>query len=179
MKILKIALYTLLGLVGLLLVTAIFVKKDYRIEREVTISKPRQVVFDYVKLLKNQNNYSKWALVDPVMKKEFRGMDGTVGFVSAWDSQVKDVGKGEQEIIGITEGSRIDYELRFILPMQSKDHAFMTTEAVNEGTTKVIWVFYGKMDYPVNLMLLMMNMDEMLGPDLEQGLSKLKSILEQ
>ena len=51
--------------------------------------------------------------MDPDMKKTYRGTDGTVGFVSAWDSEKDDVGKGEQEIIKITDGERIDYELRF------------------------------------------------------------------
>lgn len=179
MKILKTILLSLLGIVVLLLIVAALVTKEYKISREITIAKPKQEVFDYVKLLKNQNNYSVWATADPDMIKEFRGTDGTIGFVSAWDSKVKDVGKGEQEIIGITEGQRIDYELRFILPMQSKDHAYMTTEAMSEGTTKVKWGFNGKMDYPTNLMLLFLDFDEMLGPDLDQGLSKLKTLLEQ
>ncbi len=47
------------------------------------------------------------------MKTEYRGTDGTVGFVSAWDSPVRDAGKGEQEITKIDDGKRIDYELRF------------------------------------------------------------------
>jgi hypothetical protein len=179
MKIIKTILLSLLGIVVVLLVAAAFFKKEYKISREITIAKPKQEVFDYVKLLKNQNNYSVWATADPAMVSEFRGTDGTVGFVSAWDSKVKDVGKGEQEIIGIKEGERIDYELRFILPMQSTDHAYMTTEALSEGTTKVKWGFNGKMDYPTNLMLLFLDFDKMLGPDLDKGLSKLKTILEQ
>jgi hypothetical protein len=179
MKILKTILFSLLGIVAVLLVIAAFVKKEYKISREITISKPKQVVFDYVKLLKNQNNYSVWALADPDMTKEFRGTDGTIGFVSSWDSKVKDVGKGEQEIVAIKDGERVDYELRFILPMQSTDHAYMTTEALSEGTTKVKWGFNGKMNYPTNLMLVILDFDKMLGPDLDKGLSKLKSLLEQ
>lgn len=179
MKILKIVLYSLLGVIALLLTTAIFVKKEYKVTREITIAKPRQVVFDYVKLLANQNNYSVWATADPNMKKEFRGTDGTIGFVSAWDSPVENVGKGEQEIIGITDGERIDYELRFMEPMESKDHAYMTTTALSDESTKIVWGFDGAMPYPMNLMLLAMDMDAMLGKDLEQGLANLKKIMEQ
>src|SRR3546814_1199842 len=43
--------------------------------------------------------------------------DGTVGFVYAWDGNKK-AGKGEQEIRGITEGRKIDLELRFIKPFE-------------------------------------------------------------
>lgn len=179
MKALKTILYSLAGVVVLLLVVALFTRKEYGLTREIIISKPKQVVFDYVRFLRNQNDFSVWASIDPNMKKEFRGTDGTVGFVSAWESSDKNVGKGEQEITGIVNGERIDYELRFIQPMQSKDRAFLTVEAVSDSTTKVKWGFNGKMSYPMNLMLLFVDMDAMLGADFEQGLVKLKKILEQ
>jgi hypothetical protein len=179
MKILRITLYALLGILALLLFAALFVKKEYAISREITIAKPREAVFNYVKYLKNQENYSVWSKIDPGMKKEYRGTDGTVGFVSAWDSKVKDAGKGEQEITKITENERIDCELRFIWPMESKDHIYMLTQSLNDSTTRVKWGFDGKMEYPMNLVLLFMNFDAMVGPDLEKGLSSLKELMEK
>jgi hypothetical protein len=35
------------------------------------------------------------------------------------------------------------------------------------------------MKYPTNLMLLFMDMEEMLSPDLQNGLNNLKTLLEQ
>jgi len=89
MKIIKRILIGIGCLIALLLIVALFIKNDYSVEREITINKPRQEVFDYVKLLKNQDHYSKWVMTDPGMKKDFTGTDGTVGFVYAWDSQKK------------------------------------------------------------------------------------------
>jgi hypothetical protein len=43
----------------------------------------------------------------------------------------------------------------------------------------VNWGFNGKMPYPMNLMLAFMNMDEMLGKDLQDGLNNLKIIFEK
>ncbi len=43
-------------------------------------------------------------MTDPLMKKQFKGTDGTVGFLYAWDSQNNEVGKGEQEIERIKDG---------------------------------------------------------------------------
>src|SRR5690554_6331855 len=86
------------------LVLALFVENEYAVEREITINRPKQEVFAYIKYLKNQDNFSKWAKMDPAMKKTYKGTDGTVGFVSAWESEQDDVGKGEQEIKIITEG---------------------------------------------------------------------------
>ena len=179
MKILKKILIGLVGIVALLLIVALFVKKEYSVEREVVIGKPTADVFAYVKFIKNQNNYSVWNMKDPNSKMEYTGTDGTVGFISSWDSEMEDVGKGEQEIKGITEGSRIDMELRFKKPFEATDYAYMSTEAAGENQTKVKWGFNGKMPYPMNLMLLCMNMDNMLGKDLETGLLNLKNILEK
>jgi len=165
--------------VVLILILGLFVNGKYAVEREVTIDKPKQLVFDYVKFLKNQSKYSVWAKIDPDMKTEFRGEDATVGFVSAWDSENPDAGKGEQKIISIDEGNRIDYEIHFIDPMESTDFAYMTTIAENDSVTSVKWGFHGEMKYPMNLMLLFMNMEKMLAPDLQNGLNNLKGVLEQ
>jgi hypothetical protein len=178
-KVLKILVFTLIGLVILALLTAVFVKKEYSVEREIGIAKPKQNVFDYVKYLKNQGNFSVWAKIDPNMKQEFRGTDGTVGFISAWDSENPKAGKGEQEIKKIADGERIDYEIRFLKPMKSTDNAFLSFSAVNDSLTVVKWGFWGKIKYPMNLTLLFMDMDAMLGKDLEGGLNNLKTELEK
>jgi hypothetical protein len=178
-KFLKITGMTLLGLVALVLLVAAFLKKDYSVERSILISKSKAVVFDYVKYLKNQNNFSVWAKLDPDMKQEFRGTDGTAGFVSAWNSQVKQAGKGEQEIKKIDDGNSITYEIRFLKPMKSTDNASLSFESVSDSTTTVKWRFFGKMKYPMNIMLVLMDMDTMLGKDLEGGLQNLKVILEK
>ena len=178
-KLLKITGLVILSIVVLVLLVAVFVKKEYSVERVAVLNRPKQAVFDYVRFLKNQNEFSVWAKIDPGMKTEFRGTDGTVGFVSAWDSDNKAAGRGEQEITGIDEGKRIDYEIRFYEPMKSTDNAFMSFESVNDSVTNVKWGFYGKLKYPMNLSLLFMDMDAMLGKDLEGGLSNLKIILEK
>ena len=61
----------------------------------MVINKTKSEVFAYIK---NQNNYSVWNKKDPNSKIEYKGEDGTDGFVASWDSNMKDVGKGEQEI---------------------------------------------------------------------------------
>jgi hypothetical protein len=179
LKLLKITGLSLLGLLVMVLLVTAFLKKDYSVERSISINKSKSEVFDYAKYLKNQNNFSVWAKIDPNMKQEFRGTDASVGFVSAWDSKVKEAGKGEQEIVKIDEGNRIDYEIRFLKPMKSTDNASLSFVSVNDSTTTVKWRFFGKMKYPMNLMLVLMDMDAMLGKDLEGGLENLKGILEK
>ena len=179
MKILKGLLLLIVGIVILALVVALFVKKDYAVEREVTINKPVAVVFDYIKHIKNQDQYSVWNRLDPASKKTYSGTDGTVGFIYGWESTNKNVGKGEQEITKITEGDRVDMKLRFKEPFEAEDEAYMTTQAIGENETKVKWGFKGRMAYPMNIMLLFMNMEGMLGKDLQGGLDTLKTTLEK
>lgn len=179
MNVILIILFGLLSLAALLLIIAAFAKKEYSVERDIIISKPKPIVFDYLKKLKNQDNFSKWAMMDSNMKKEFRGTDGTVGFVSAWDSNEKNVGKGEQEIKKITDGERIDYEIRFIKPFAGVANAYISTTMVSNNRTMVAWGFESKMKYPMNLMLLFMSMEKMVGNDLGTSLMNLKNILEK
>ena len=179
MKILKKILLFIGIFIGLVMVAAIFVKREYSVEREIIINKPKQQVFEYIKFLKNQDNYSTWAIMDPNMKKEYTGTDGTVGFISSWDSKDDQLGRGEQEIRKITEGDRIDFQLRFFEPIKSTSPAFMTTNSISPTQTKVKWGMSGTMDYPTNAVLLFMDVSEILGRDLTAGLTTLKGVLEK
>lgn len=69
MKILKKILIAIVAIIAIALITALFVKKEYAIERTISINKPKEAVFNYIKYLKNQDTYSKWAMMDPNMKK--------------------------------------------------------------------------------------------------------------
>ena len=179
MGILKKILVILILVVAIVLTAAYFMPKNYAIEREITINKPVDSVFDYVKYLKNQNEFSTWANIDPKIKTTYSGTDGAVGSISAWESDVKEVGVGEQEIIKITEGKRIDFALRFKKPMEDNAIGFMSTEAVAGNQTKVKWGVSGVIPYPMNIMLPMMKMDQMIGNDLQKGLENLKDKLEK
>jgi uncharacterized membrane protein len=178
----KIVIRILIGLgclIAALLITGLFTKKDYTVEREIVINKSKGEVFNYVKYLRNQDTYSKWAQMDPNAKSEWKGTDGTVGFTASWDSQNDEVGQGEQSISKIVEGERIDYDLRFIRPFEGEAKAYMTTESISGNQAKVKWGISSSMPYPMNLMLLFMNMEDMLANDLEVGLQNLKTLLEK
>jgi len=179
MKALIWILIVVVSIIGLILLTALFVKKDFAVEKQIEINKPKQEVYNYVVLLKNQNNFSKWATIDPAKETTFSGVDGTVGFVSAWKSENKNVGSGEQEITKIDPGKRIDYELRFKEPMEDTNMAHMTLDSIGENKTLVKWGFEGVMKYPTNITLLFLDIDKLIGGDFEFGLNKLKGILEE
>lgn len=165
-------------LLAIPLLVALFIKQDYQVKAEVVINQPKLVVFDYIRFLTNQDNFSVWAAMDPNMQKSSQGIDGTVGYISSWHSENRDVGTGEQEIIAINEGERIDFELRFYQPFSAVSPAYMQTQALTEQQTRVSWGFAGHMPYPMNLMLVFIDVEAMIAADLQQGLENLKLILE-
>jgi hypothetical protein len=55
----------------------------------------------------------------------------------------------------------------------------MYLDEVSSTQTKVKWGFTGTMPRPLNLMMLVMDMELAVGKDFDSGLSNLKSILEK
>ena len=178
-KILIAFLVLIVLLVCALAILAFMAPTGYKVERSVTINKPKAEVFAYIKNLKNQADWGPWYKKDPSMKIVTSGTDGTPGFITSWDSTNKYVGEGEQEIKKVTEGERLDSELRFKRPFESRSDAYMTTESAGDNQTKVKWGFTGSMPRPMNIMLLMIDMDKEVGKDFDDGLSNLKTILEK
>ncbi len=159
-------------------IAALFIEEDYRVDTQIVIDRPADQVFDFLRKLKNQDQFSVWAKMDAAMEKSYRGEDGTVGFVSSWRSDNPDVGAGEQEIMAIFPGKRIEYELRFKTPFEAVSPAYITTDSLGPNRTEVHWGFSGHMAYPMNILLPLMQVDAMVERDLSQGLSNLKTLLE-
>ncbi|MES2332349.1 MAG: SRPBCC family protein [Bacteroidota bacterium] len=169
-------LLVLAGIIALLLVIALFMKKDHYVIREIIINAPRQKVFDYVKLLKNQDEFNTNAMAGADRKKEFKGTDGTVGYIYAWSGN-KDAGEGEKEITNIIEGKRIEMEIRFVKPMKVSANIIMNTESLSDHQTKVSWSNGGTLNYPVNILIPMMK--KHVVKDMDSSLLTLKNILEK
>ena len=152
---------------------------SFLIQRSIEIEKPSAEIFAYIKFLKNQDNFSVWMMLDPAMQKSVEGEDGTIGFESHWVSKHKKVGEGKQRITGIADGKRIDFSIHFIKPWENKADAFMELEVVDARRTKVSWGFGSPLTYMNKVTHVVLNMDKMLGKDLERGLSNLKRIMEK
>ncbi|MEI2273317.1 SRPBCC family protein [Sphingobacterium sp. ML3W] len=169
MKIVKKILIVLVILIAIPLIVALFVPKDFDAKSEITIDKPKQEVFNYVKMLRNQDYFGVWQLSDPQMKKSEQGTDGQVGFKYSWDGEK--VGKGSQTITRIVDGETIETSLDFGFGEPSK--GYFKLKEISSNQTAVTWGITGKSPYPWNLMSLFMNMDK----DFDQGLKNLKDVL--
>jgi uncharacterized membrane protein len=179
MTILFIILGIIAAVVLILFIAAAASSDDYAVQANVAINKPVGEVFNYIKYLDNQANYNKWVMADPNVRKQFKGTDGTVGFFYAWDSDVKQVGKGEQTITGITENKRVDYDLHFIQPFEGQAQSYIETAELPGEQTSVTWVFKGKRNFIMKVMHIALSLQKMLTKDLQTSLQNLKVVLEK
>ena len=130
-------IYIVSGLVVLFLILGFIAPNSYEVNRSITVNKSVSDVFQYLKYIKNQDNWSPWRKKDPNLTQTFEGTDGEVGFISKWKGN-KEVGMGEQEIKGIVENERIETELRFLKPWKSQSDAYIKVEGNSADTTNII-----------------------------------------
>lgn len=175
MRVLRFIGIGIVGLIALLLIVAFIIPKDYAISVSTTINRPQEVVFDYVKMIKNQEKYSVWVMKDPKVKIDYTGIDGTVGAKSSWVSTDDNVGEGSQQISKLSD-ERIDFNLHFEKPMKGDNTAAMIVESISNNQTKLTSEFYGHADYPMNLMSFIFK--GFIKKDQAQNLANVKMILE-
>ena len=181
MSILITILLVIASLILLILISALFMRKNHFVKRDIIINAPRQKVFDYIRFLKNQDEFNKHAMAGPDRKREFKGTDGTVGYIYSWSGD-KSAGVGEKEIKNIIDGKKVEAEIRFIKPMTATATIIMETESLTDhGTdkekTKVSWSNAGTLKYPVNIFIPMM--EKSVAKDMDISLENLKNILEK
>ncbi|HEY6143833.1 MAG TPA: SRPBCC family protein [Flavobacterium sp.] len=177
MKTLKKILIVLGIFIAIPLIVALFVPKKYTVSVSETIYKPRQVVYDYVRMLKNQEQYSEWIKPDPNLHPIITGVDGTVGAKQSWDSKDDNVGAGEQTITSLTP-ERMDIDLNFIRPFEGHSKAANIFKSVNENETLLTSEFYAEESYPLNLMSYFFGRP-MIRDTQIQNLKNIKEILEK
>lgn len=176
MNSIAIILIVLIGIITLLLIVAMFSRKEYNVQRSIIINASKEKIFEFLKHLKNQELFNKWVMIDPNMKKHFRGVDGTVGFIYGWNGNKK-AGEGEQEIKEIITGEKIVTEIRFVRPFAGIANVCMTASTITLNQTKVNWSNKSKVIFPMNIMMPII--EKMLSKDMDTSLEKLKVILEK
>ncbi len=178
MKIVKIILAVLLVLVALVFIVALISPKSYDVHRTVQIDAPREFIFTYVQYLKKNHQCSPWAEKDSMMKTDYSEIDGQVGSEYSWQGDPQLTGKGKMIITKIVPNEQVEYDLIFEMPRPSKATGY-TLVADSSGVSEVTWGVKGNINIPFNLILLFSNMESMIAPDFEKGLSKLKTIAEE
>lgn len=175
MRALKTILIILLALAGLFIILGLMGPKTFRVERSAVIQAPTEVVFNRVGKLSEMKNWGPWQEMDKDQVQRIEGTDGTVGAVWAWEGDT--VGKGMQEIVAIEPNKSVRTKLTFLEPMEAVNEGTYDLESMGDST-RITWGLEGENGFVGRVMGVFMDMDKMLGPDFEKGLSNLKGLAE-
>ena len=175
MKILKVLVLGLIGLVLALAVIGLALPRNVHIERSTVIAAKPATVFNYLNGWKNFNDWSPWAELDPNTKYSSEGPATGVGAKQSWFSDDPNVGNGSQEITAVETNKAITIKL--MLPDMEPSVVTQTLIPEGEGT-KVIWAMDADMGVsPLNRWFGLL-LEKFIGPDYEKGLAKMKPLIE-
>lgn len=170
------ALIVLAVLVVGLLVAIMKQPDEFRITRSARMSARPQPVFDQVNNLRNWDNWSPWAKLDPNATITFTGPEAGVGARFDWSGN-REVGVGSNEILESNAPESVHMKLRFLKPMKAENDVVFSFAPVGDGT-EVTWTMYGPNNFVGKAVGLLMNCEKMVGGQFEQGLANMKSVVE-
>lgn len=175
---------TLIGVVGVLvLIVAVVATRPsaYHVERSLEVAAPADLVFGVLDDLHQFVSVfvlfgSPWEKLDPGMQKTFEGPAAGVGQSIAWSGN-REVGKGKMTIEESVPGQKVGVKLEFVEPMESTATCALTLAGTPTGSF-VTWSMDGNHNFIGKAFGLFMDMDNMLGTDIEKGLAQLKAVAE-
>jgi hypothetical protein len=161
----------------LFLIAAIFAKKDFVVQRELDIPKGPEEIFSFIKYLNNHRYFSKWVTKGSANMTGTRGVDGMVGFIQPWNNYKDKAGIGELEIKAFTKNERLHLMHHYFKPVKGLGESEITIRQNDQSGSMVKWQYTGHTKYPFNLITSIINMDKIIGRDLDQCLNRLKEQL--
>jgi hypothetical protein len=173
----------LIGVAGVLvLFVAVVAARPaaYHVERKLDVAAPADLVFAVL------NDLHQFAGVlvlfgsplgksDPDMQKTFEGPAAGVGQSYSWSG--KEAGKGKLSIEESISGQKVGMKLQFVKPMESTASCALTLAGTAIGST-VTWSMDGNHNFIGKAFGMFVDMDKMLGADIEKGLAELKTVAE-
>ena len=175
MRIIKIILFSIVGLLVLFFAVGFLLPREVNVERSIEIDASPQQVFDMVNDFQQFNRWQPWAQIDPDTRYVYEGPKTGAGSRMMWYSDHPEVGDGDQEIILSEPYSRVRMALDF--GAGGLAHADYLIDPTDDGS-ELTWTLEADMGgNPLGKYFGLM-MDGMVGPAYEQGLANLKVILE-
>jgi hypothetical protein len=170
---------TLFFIVAIFAVLSRVKLRDFHVERSITINRPRDDVFAYLRMIRNNVNWNAWALKDPAAERDFRGIDGTVGATATWKSANREVGTGEQEIMEIIDGQKLTCQIRLLAPFRATFPSVLQTRSLSLTQTEVTMIMHDKIRFPMGVICMFMNQNKKIAADFDTSLANLKAELEK
>ena len=176
-KALRIILFGILGLILLIVVVGFLSPKNVHVERSMTMNADANTVFAQVNELRNWDNWSTWAQIDPDGTEWTYSDSAATGKDAwySWKSEHKNVGNGKLTILESDKPNSIKTQIDF--EGQGTSNGAWVFEPTKDGT-KVTWSMDIDMgNNPIGRIMGLM-MDGMIGSDFEKGLTNMKKVVE-
>jgi uncharacterized protein YndB with AHSA1/START domain len=174
---------TLLSIAAIIVVALIVVlvaasrqPDTFRVERRATIAAPPATVFAYLEDFRRWSTWSPWEKLDPAMEKTFGGPPKGVGATYAWNGN-DEVGRGSMTILESRPSERLEIRLEFFEPWEAI-HTNVFTLAPQGAGTEVTWAMEGENAFMSKVFSVIMNMEDLVGAEFEQGLADLGAVAE-
>lgn len=148
----------------------------FRVERSIVIDAPAQAIFPQIDDFRAWADWSPYEKMDANLAKTYSGPARGKGAAYAWVG--RKAGSGRMEIVQSDAPSKIVIQLDFSKPMTAHNTAEFTLEPQG-AATKVTWAMHGPNTLMSKVMGLFVTMDKLVGPQFDEGLASLKSLVEQ
>lgn len=165
----------LAGLLGLLVVGGLLLPASYRMERSILIVATPAEVFPHVNDLRKNAAWSPWEAQDATLKTVYGDTTVGVGATASWTSEHS--GNGSMELLRSVPPTEIETALDFQEQGTATSH-WRFVPAVGGGT-KVTWSLEGDSGWNLIGRYFGFFIDRMVGPAYEDGLKRLKQVVEQ
>ena len=149
--------------------------KPYAVRRETIVRAPASDIHPLLVDFHAWRRWSPWDDLDPQMERTYSGAERGVGARYAWSGNRR-AGRGHMEITSECS-ERVGIALAFEKPFPSTSDVEFVLSAEGDET-HVEWVTSGEMNLGAQLFALVKPMEELLGPDMETGLARLKAAAE-
>lgn len=149
---------------------------EFRIERTATIAAAPADVFGQVNDFHKWEAWSPWAKLDPQAKVTFEGAQAGPGAVFTWSGN-DDVGEGRMTLAESRPNELVRIDVAFVKPFEGGNVSEFAFKPDGEQTA-VTWTMSGRNGFIGKAMCLFVDMDKMLGGDMEKGLAQMKAVTE-
>jgi hypothetical protein len=151
---------------------------EFEVKRSVVIEAPAAAVYAQVSDFSKWDAWSPWAKLDPAMKKELTGTQGSIGASYYWLGNDQ-VGEGRMTLAEVKPPERLTINLEFLAPFAAQNLTVFEFSSNAPAETKVTWLMRGNNNFMAKAFGLFFDMDTMVGGDFERGLSSLKALAEE
>jgi uncharacterized protein YndB with AHSA1/START domain len=148
----------------------------FRVERATSIKAAPEVIFSHLNDFRSWRGWSPWEKLDPALQRTYSGAAVGAGAVYEWKGN-SDVGAGRMEILESSPSSKLNIKLDFTEPFEAHNTTEFTLTPEGEATN-VTWAMHGPNLFIGKVLGLFMDMDGMIGKNIETGLANLKTVAE-